>query len=62
VYLYGRAKERAEKIGLRGIDVSLTHEGGFAVAAVAGVRDGEEFDPQESRERLVRRLKERGLL
>lgn len=62
VYLYGRAKARAEKIGLRGLDVSLTHEGGFAVAAVVGVREGAPGDPQESRERLVRRLKDRGLL
>jgi holo-[acyl-carrier protein] synthase len=62
VYLYGRAKARADKIGLRGIDVSLTHEGGFAVAAVVGVREGEPDDPQESRERLVHRLRERGLL
>jgi len=62
VYLFGRAKARADKIGLRGIDVSLTHEGGFAVAAVVGVREGEPDDPQESRERLVRGLKERGLL
>jgi hypothetical protein len=62
VYLYGRAKERAGKIGLRAIDVSLTHEGGFAVAAVVGVREGAADDPQESRARLVKRLKERGLL
>jgi len=62
VYLYGRAKERAERIGLRAIDVSLTHERDFAVAVVAGVREGEPDDPQESRARLVRRLKERGLL
>lgn len=62
VYLYGRAKERAATIGLRALDVSLTHEGGFAVAAVAGVRDGAPDDPQESRARLVRRLKDRGLL
>ena len=62
VYLYGRAKERAQKIGLRAIEVSLTHERDFAVAAVVGVREGEVEDPQESRERLVRRLKERGLL
>ena len=25
VYLHGRAKQRAETIGLRGVDVSLTH-------------------------------------
>ena len=62
IYLYGRAKERAERIGLRALDVSLTHELDFAVAAVVGLREGEVEDPQESRERLVRRLKERGLL
>src|SRR3990170_3560279 len=62
IYLYGRAKERAERIGMRALDVSLTHELDFAVAAVVGVREGEVEDPQESRERLVRRLKERGLL
>ncbi len=61
VYLYGRARERAEHIGLRGLDVSLSHEGDFAIAAVVGVRDAAD-DPQESRDRLVRRLKERGLL
>jgi holo-[acyl-carrier protein] synthase len=62
IYLYGRAKERADRIGLRALDVSLTHERDFAVAAVVGVREGEAEDPNESRARLVRRLKERGLL
>ena len=62
IYLYGRAQERADKIGLRVLDVSLTHERDFAVAAVVGVREGEPEDAQESRARLVRRLKERGLL
>jgi holo-[acyl-carrier protein] synthase len=62
VYLYGRAKARAEKIGLRTLDVSLTHERDFAIAAVAGVREGEREDPEESRARLVQRLKDRGLL
>ena len=62
IYLYGRAQQRADKIGLRALDVSLTHERDFAVAAVVGVREGEPEDPQESRARLVRRLKERGLL
>ena len=62
VYLYGRALARAETIGLRALDVSLTHEHDLAVAAVVGVREGEAEDPAESRERLVRRLRERGLL
>jgi holo-[acyl-carrier protein] synthase len=62
VYLYGKAKARAEKLRLSALDVSLTHERDFAVAAVAGVREGVADDPQESRTRLVQRLKERGLL
>ena len=62
VYLYGRAKERAERIGLRALDISLTHERDFAIASVVGVREVAAEDPQESRTRLVRRLKERGLL
>ena len=62
LYLYGRARERAERIGLRALDVSLTHEREFAIAAVVGVRENAPEDPQESRSRLVRRLKERGLL
>ena len=62
VYLYGRGKERAERIGLRALDISLSHERDFAIAAVVGVRDEPAEDAQESRERLVRRLRERGLL
>ncbi|MGB2695290.1 MAG: holo-ACP synthase [Dehalococcoidia bacterium] len=62
VYLYGRARARAERIGLRALDVSLTHERNFAVAAVVGVREIDGEDPQTSRARLVQRLKERGLL
>ena len=34
VYLHGRAAERAEKIGLRGLDISLSHSRDF------GDRDG----------------------
>jgi holo-[acyl-carrier protein] synthase len=61
VYLYGRAQERAERIGLHALDISLSHERDFAIAAVVGVRDDAE-DPQESRALLVRWLKKRGLL
>ncbi len=62
VYLYGRAKARAERIGLDAIDISLTHEREFAAAAVVAMRTIDGEDPQESRKRLVARLKERGLL
>ena len=61
VYLYGGAKKRAEEMGLEGIDISLSHERQYAVAAVVAFRDEEE-DPQLSRKRLVKRLKDRGLL
>ena len=61
VYLYGGAKSRADEMGLQGIDVSLSHERDYAIAVAVAARD-EEDDPQESRERLVKRLKERGLL
>ncbi len=61
VYLYGGAKKRADEMGLYGIDVSLSHERQYAIAAVVASRDDEE-DPQISRERLVKRMKDRGLL
>jgi holo-[acyl-carrier protein] synthase len=62
VYLYGRARERAERIGLTGIDVTMSHEQEFAIAAVVAMREHEPEPPEQSRERLVARLKERGLL
>ena len=61
VYLYGGAKERAKEMGLEGIDISMSHERQYAVASVVAFRDEEE-DPQLSRKRLVKRLKDRGLL
>jgi holo-[acyl-carrier protein] synthase len=61
IYLYGGAKARAEEIGLYGIDVSLSHERQYAIASVVASREDEE-DPAVSRERLVKRLTERGLL
>ena len=62
VYLYGGAAARAERIGLEAIDVSLSHLDAFAVAIVVCAQREHDRDPAESRERLVRRLRERGLL
>jgi holo-[acyl-carrier protein] synthase len=62
VYLHGLAKERGEKIGLRGIDVSLTHEGDLAIAAVVGMADAPALDREDHRARLVEWLKEQGRL
>jgi holo-[acyl-carrier protein] synthase len=62
VYLHGQAKARGEKIGMRGMDVSLTHEGDLAIAVVAGMSDDAPIDRAEHRERLVEWLKEQGRL
>jgi holo-[acyl-carrier protein] synthase len=62
IYLHGDAKRRGETIGLRGVDVSLTHEGDLAIAAVVGMSDNAPIDRAEHRERLVEWLKERGRL
>ena len=67
VYLYGRAERRAAAIGLRSIDVTLTHDGGLAIAIIVALREGGDApdmveDPASSRLWLVERLRERGLL
>ena len=62
VYLYGGAKQRAEVIGLAAIDISLTHLESFAMAAVVCTAERPEFDPAESRARIVGILQGRGLM
>ena len=63
VYLYGRAKERAEAIGLSGLDVSLSHSREYAVAFAVGQSDAEGKGEREVwRGKLVSILRERGLL
>ena len=62
VYLYGGAATRAETIGLEAIDVSLSHLDSFALAVVVCMAQRPEQTHAEARERLVRRLRERGLL
>ena len=62
VYLYGGATERAERIGLEAIDISLTHNNTFAIAAVVCTQQRPEQSPAEARARLVERMRARGLL
>lgn len=62
VYLHGAARRRGEDIGLRGIDVSLTHAQELAIASVVGVADAPAEDRDQQRARLVRWLKEQGRL
>ena len=62
VYLYGRARTRAQYIGLEAVDVSLTHSREYAIASAVGVRNSRGEDPWASRGWLLGRLRERGLL
>ncbi len=62
VYLHGDAKKRGEAIGLRGIDVSLTHDADLAIAVVVGMADEPPMNREEHRKRLVEWLKEQGRL
>lgn len=55
VYLYGKAERRARTLGLTEIAVSLSHDGGLAIALVVaqGPGDGEGLDPVAWRETLA---------
>ena len=62
VYLYGRARARAERIGLAGLDVSMSHSREYAVAFVVGQSRDLEPDRGGWRRKLIGILRERGLL
>jgi holo-[acyl-carrier protein] synthase len=62
VYLHGLAKKRGEAIGLRGIDISLTHDADLAMAVVVGMADEPTMNREEHRVALVEWLKEQGRL
>jgi holo-[acyl-carrier protein] synthase len=61
VYLHGRAQARAQRIGLRGIDISMSHSRDFAVAFVVGASRDLEPGRDAWREKLTGILRERGL-
>ena len=62
VYLHGRAKERAVRIGLAEIDISMSHSREFAVAFVAGRSQDLQRERAAWREEFAGILRERGLL
>ncbi|MBF6599725.1 MAG: holo-ACP synthase [Dehalococcoidia bacterium] len=62
VYLHGQAQRRADAIGLRGVDVSLTHSLELAIAAVVGAADDPPVDREQHRARLIAWLSDRGRL
>ena len=62
VYLYDRARARAERIGLGGLDISLSHSREYAVAFVVGRSVDLEPERERWREKLMAILRERGQL
>src|SRR3990172_2362092 len=62
VYLHGRAQKRAQRIGLRGLDVSMSHSREYAVAFVVGRSRDLEPDRPAWRQKFAGILRERGLL
>lgn len=62
LFLYGRAQKRARQLGLVALEVSLTHSREYAMATVAGLREGPPDAPRAARRWLLRRLQEGGLL
>lgn len=62
VYLHGRAKARAERIALAGLDVSMSHSHDFAVAFV--VAHSRDLVPERDvwRAEFAEILRDRGLL
>ncbi|TMG08427.1 MAG: 4'-phosphopantetheinyl transferase superfamily protein, partial [Chloroflexi bacterium] len=62
VYLHGRARERAERIGLDDLDISMSHSRAFAVAFVVGRSRDLEPDRGAWRDKFAGILRERGLL
>lgn len=62
VYLHGEARRRGEAIGLRGVDISLTHSHELAIAVVVGAADDAPMNREQHRVRLVEWLREQGRL
>ncbi len=56
LFLYGRAKERAQSLGLTGLDLSLSHSREFAMATVVALQEASPDDPETERLWLMQRL------
>ncbi len=62
VFLYGRGAARAERIKLRGLEISLTHSKLYAIASVVGERELTELEDTPRRgESALRLIQEKGL-
>lgn len=62
VFLYRRGAERAKRIQLRGLEISLTHSKEYAIASVVGERELSELeDTPRLGESALRLVQEEGL-
>lgn len=62
VFLYGRGAARAERIQMRGLEISLTHSKLYAIASVVGERAlTENEDTPRRGESALRLIQEKGL-
>jgi holo-[acyl-carrier protein] synthase len=62
VFLYGRGAERAKAIGMRGLEISLTHSKLYAIASVVGERALTELeDTPRKGEAALNLIREQGL-
>jgi holo-[acyl-carrier protein] synthase len=62
VYLHGRAKQRAERINLEELDISMSHSREYAVAFVVGRSRDLQPDRDVWRAEFAEIMRERGLL
>lgn len=62
VFLYNRGAARAERIQMRGLEISLTHSKEYAIAMVVGERELSELEDTPRRgENALRLVREKGL-
>lgn len=62
VFLYGRGADRARRIQLRGLEISLTHSKEYAIASVVGERELSELeDTPRFGDSALRLVQEEGL-
>ena len=62
VYLHGKAKARAELLGMGQPEVSMTHSDTMAMTVIVAPIFGPAIDYDDAREAFVERLKRRGSL
>jgi holo-[acyl-carrier protein] synthase len=62
VYLHGKAKARAELLGMGQPEVSMTHSDTMAMSFIVAPIFGPPIDYEDAREAFIERLKRRGLL